>query len=56
MTSKKLKEEIKKSVDKIAKERDKLRLLLSETEDVIDSCSCALEDFEHGLDNLSQYL
>jgi hypothetical protein len=51
-----LKKQIRELIDEIANERDRLRLLLAENEDIIDSCDSAIEDFEHGLDNLSQYL
>lgn len=48
--------EAEKIKNNIAKERDRLRELIGEIEDIIDSTDSFISDFEHALDSLSQYL
>lgn len=43
-------------IERIAKERDRLRALLSEYEDILQSADNANDDFEEALDRLSQFL
>ena len=53
---KKCLKEISKIKDNIALERDRLREIVSDLDDIIDSCDSAISDFEHGIMSLSQYL
>ena len=45
-----------KAKNHIAKERDKLRTMLEEAEEICESCDTAIEDLEHAIETLSQYL
>jgi uncharacterized protein YoxC len=42
--------------DEIAEKRDQLRDVISDLEDIAESCDGFIEDFECGLDKISQYL
>ena len=60
---KRLLSQMEKLKQKIVIERDKLRDIYSELEEVIESCDAGIENInegmgniEEGLDNLSQYL
>lgn len=53
---KKLVNQIELHKNKIAKERDALRDLQDEIEELADCESEAVRDFEHAIDTLSQYL
>ena len=41
--------------NRIAAERDKLRELLSEAEDLVEDCSEAIDNIEQAVDQLSKY-
>jgi RNase adaptor protein for sRNA GlmZ degradation len=56
MTKAKLIKEIKKRMERIAKERDALRELLQDVESVIDSSDTAYRELERAVDRLSEYL
>jgi septal ring factor EnvC (AmiA/AmiB activator) len=59
MDIKKLKQSIKdirKCINVIAVERDKLRDIIEEAEEIAESADEAVSDFQDGLDKLSQYL
>lgn len=47
---------VKKHTDRIAKERDALRDLISDAEDIVDNCDQAIENLESAVDKLSEYL
>jgi len=47
---------IKKSAEKIANERDKLREYVSDVEAILESTTEGLDDFTRGLDRISQYV
>ena len=58
-----MKEEMNKLFDQInaikisiAKDRDKLRSMISEAEDILDCADSATDDLESAADCLSQYL
>jgi len=44
------------SKKKLAKERDALRDLISEYEDIAESADSAIQDIENAIDTLSQYV
>ena len=48
--------EIRQQMQRIGKERDKLREMVDEANSIIGTCGDALDDFEHGLDTMSQYI
>jgi hypothetical protein len=45
-----------KHVAEIAKRRDALRGLVSDIEDILESCDDGVQSFEYGIDALSRYL
>lgn len=51
-----LKEKIKRSCQRVAKERDLLRSYISDIEAIADCCDDAVTDIEAGVDRLSEYL
>lgn len=55
-TVKTLEAQIVKCKDNIARERDKLRELISEVREIEESCDEALDGLERAADALSQYL
>ena len=54
MTIKQLTAQLKKRMDVIAKERDKLRDLESEVSQLADNCDDALASLENAVDRLSE--
>lgn len=51
-----LKRQLEACKKRIAAERDKMRSIISEYEDVLCACDQADSDLEHAVDTLSQYL
>lgn len=51
-----LTKQIEACKERIAKERDKLRDLVHEVNEIVDNCDEAHRDLEHAVDTLSQYL
>lgn len=49
-------EKAQKIIDRIGCERDKLRELVAEYEEVLSSCDDAIENFDSGMDRLSEHL
>jgi ABC-type transporter Mla subunit MlaD len=41
---------------RIAAERDKLRDLIAEADEIAENCDAAVADLDHAVDSLSQYL
>jgi hypothetical protein len=56
MTKARIEAEIRKSMDRISKERDKLRELIADATAVADCCDTAVGALEDAADTLSQYL
>jgi uncharacterized membrane protein len=48
--------EMRKHVAEIAKRRDALRGLVSDIEDILESCDDGVQSFEYGIDALSRDL
>lgn len=51
-----LHKQFKTCIAHIAKERDRIRDLISDMEQIENDCTEALDDFDHGADALSKYL
>ena len=51
-----IKKEIVKITDRISKDRDELRDLIGELEEIEASCDEAIEDLVRAADSLSEYL
>lgn len=43
-------------IDRIARDRDELRDLISDYSDILESCDDAARDFESGIESLSRLL
>lgn len=56
MTKRKIIAELNKIQDRMAKERDNLRTLFSEIEDLTDISSDAIDNIEYAIDRLSETL
>ena len=51
-----LRKQFNACIARLAKERDQIRDLISDMEQISEDCTEALEDFERGADALSRYL